>query len=220
KGIQAFKANKVNFSLALTSSLLLAMVFNYFIQASMKVGSGPMFYGYVVAGMSLFQILVLTLIFMAIYLLLNRYMIATAVIILIFGSFTVGNAIKFSERQEPVYVSELSWLMNLKSLLSFVDLKLVAVAAAILLVLAALVILLSRKFFKGKIMSWKERGLIAVILIVLAFPLVQNFRNFTSPDKQINVPVLTQYIKVSNGDILWKGSPNIARAKSLSYVWV
>ena len=96
------------------------MVFNYFIQASMKVESGPMFYGYVVAGMSLFQILVLTLIFMAIYLLLNRYMIATAVIILIFGSFTVGNAIKFSERQEPVYVSELSWLMNLKSLLSFV----------------------------------------------------------------------------------------------------
>ncbi|MDT2583815.1 LTA synthase family protein [Lactococcus petauri] len=69
-------------------------------------------------------------------------------------------------------------------------------------------------------MSWKERGWTAIILIVLAFPLVQNFRNFTSPDKQINVPILTQYIKVSNGDILWKGSPNIARAKSLSYVWV
>lgn len=186
----------------------------------MKVESGPMFYGYVVAGMSLFQILVLTLIFMAIYLLFNRYMIATAVIILVFGSFTVGNAIKFSERQEPVYVSELSWLMNLKSLLSFVDLKLVAVAATVLLVLVTLVILLSRKFFKGKIMSWKERGWTAIILIVLAFPLVQNFRNFTSPDKQINVPILTQYIKVSNGDILWKGSPNIARAKSLSYVWV
>lgn len=157
---------------------------------------------------------------MAIYLLLNRYMIATAVIILVFGSFTVGNAIKFSERQEPIYVSELSWLMNLKSLLSFVDLKLVAVAATVLLVLVTLVILLSRKFFKGKIMSWKERGWTAIILIVLAFPLVQNFRNFTSPDKQINVPILTQYIKVSNGDILWKGSPNIARAKSLSYVWV
>lgn len=157
---------------------------------------------------------------MAIYLLFNRYMIATAVIILVFGSFTVGNAIKFSERQEPVYVSELSWLMNLKSLLSFVDLKLVAVAATVLLVLVTLVILLSRKFFKGKIMSWKERGWTAIILIVLAFPLVQNFRNFTSPDKQINVPILTQYIKVSNGDILWKGSPNIARAKSLSYVWV
>ncbi|MEG1220467.1 MAG: LTA synthase family protein, partial [Lactococcus sp.] len=220
KGAQAFKANEVNFSLALTSSLLLALIFNYFIQASMKVESGPMFYGYVVAGMSLFQILVLTLIFMAIYLLFNRYMIATAVIILVFGSFTVGNAIKFSERQEPVYVSELSWLMNLKSLLSFVDLKLVAVAATVLLVLVTLVILLSRKFFKGKIMSWKERGWTAIILIVLAFPLVQNFRNFTSPDKQINVPILTQYIKVSNGDILWKGSPNIARAKSLSYVWV
>ncbi|MFK4953523.1 LTA synthase family protein [Lactococcus garvieae] len=220
KGVQAFKANKVNCSMALTSSLLLALIFNYFIQASMRVEAAPMIYGYVVAGVSLFQILVLTLIFMAIYLLLNRYMIATAVIILVFGSFTVGNAIKFSERQEPVYVSELSWLMNLKTLLSFVDLKLVAVAATVLLVLVTLVILLSRKFFKGKIMSWKERGWTAIILIVLAFPLVQNFRNFTSPDKQINVPILTQYIKVSNGDILWKGSPNIARAKSLSYVWV
>ncbi|WP_255303291.1 LTA synthase family protein [Lactococcus garvieae] len=220
KGVQAFKANKVNCSMALTSSLLLALIFNYFIQASMRVEAAPMIYGYVVAGVSLFQILVLTLIFMAIYLLLNRYMIATAVIILVFGSFTVGNAIKFSERQEPIYVSELSWLMNLKSLLSFVDLKLVAVVATVLLVLVTLVILLSRKFFKGKIMSWKERGWTAIILIVLAFPLVQNFRNFTSPDKQINVPILTQYIKVSNGDILWKGSPNIARAKSLSYVWV
>ncbi|MGL4248145.1 MAG: LTA synthase family protein, partial [Lactococcus garvieae] len=174
KGAQAFKANEVNFSLALTSSLLLALIFNYFIQASMRVEAAPMIYGYVVAGVSLFQILVLTLIFMAIYLLLNRYMIATAVIILIFGSFTVGNAIKFSERQEPIYVSELSWLMNLKSLLSFVDLKLVAVAATVLLVLVTLVILLSRKFFKGKIMSWKERGWTAIILIVLAFPLVQN----------------------------------------------
>ncbi|MDT2583814.1 hypothetical protein P7D17_06765 [Lactococcus petauri] len=143
KGVQAFKANKVNCSMALTSSLLLALIFNYFIQASMRVEAAPMIYGYVVAGVSLFQILVLTLIFMAIYLLLNRYMIATAVIILVFGSFTVGNAIKFSERQEPIYVSELSWLMNLKSLLSFVDLKLVAVAATVLLVLVTLVILLS-----------------------------------------------------------------------------
>ncbi|MGY0170688.1 LTA synthase family protein [Lactococcus garvieae] len=205
-------------------AFIVICVLSYFIvkgvQASMRVEAAPMIYGYVVAGVSLFQILVLTLIFMAIYLLLNRYMIATAVIILVFGSFTVGNAIKFSERQEPIYVSELSWLMNLKSLLSFVDLKLVAVAATVLLVLVTLVILLSRKFFKGKIMSWKERGWTAIILIVLAFPLVQNFRNFTSPDKQINVPILTQYIKVSNGDILWKGSPNIARAKSLSYVWV
>ena len=220
KGAQAFKDNKANFPLALLSSLLLALVFNYFIQASMKVESARMSYGYVVAGMSLFQILVLTLIFMAVYLLFNRYMIATAVIILIFGSFTIGNAIKFSERQEPVYASELSWLMNLKSLLSFVDLKLIVVAGTVLLILVTIVILLSRKFFKGKIMTWKERGLTLIVLIVLTLPLIQNFQNFTSPEKQIKVPVITQYIKVSNGDVLWKGSPNIARAKSLSYVWV
>ena len=98
KGIQAFKSNRASFSLALTTSLLLALVFNSLIQAGMSVDEGPMYYGYVVTGISLFQVFVLTLVFMFIYLLINRYMIATAVIMFVFGGFSLGNAMKFSVR--------------------------------------------------------------------------------------------------------------------------
>lgn len=220
KGVQSFKANKASFSLALTSSIFLALVFNYYIQAAMRVDEGRMYYGYVVIGASLFQILVLTLIFMFIYLLINRYMIASAIIILVFGAFTLGNAMKFSLRQEPIYVSELAWLTNIQSLVSFVDTKLLFFAFLALLVMVLIVTLLGRKFFKGKIMSWKIRGTTLLLLLLLCFPMIQNFKNLNAPDEQIKVPILSQYMQMYNGSILWRGSPKLARDKSLSYVWL
>ncbi|HBC89971.1 MAG TPA: hypothetical protein DCZ00_00825, partial [Lactococcus sp.] len=167
KGIQAFKSNSANFPLSLTTSLLLAFVFNSLIQSGMRVDEGPMYYGYVVTGISLFQVFVLTLAFMFLYVLINRYMITTAVIMFIFGGFSLGNAMKFSVRQEPIYVSELSWLTNIQSLLTFVDIKLILLALFALLSLVLLAILLNRRFFKGKIMDWKTRAVTLLLIFSL-----------------------------------------------------
>ncbi|MEY8537853.1 LTA synthase family protein [Lactococcus muris] len=220
KGIQAFKSNSANFPLSLTTSLLLAFVFNSLIQAGMRVDEGPMYYGYVVTGISLFQVFVLTLAFMFLYVLINRYMITTAVIMFIFGGFSLGNAMKFSVRQEPIYVSELSWLANIQSLLTFVDIKLILLALFALLSLVLLAILLNRRFFKGKIMDWKTRAVTLLLIFSLYFPLMQNFKNLNTPDEQVNFPLLSQYVQRYNGSLLWRGSAKLARDKSLSYVWL
>lgn len=220
KGIQALMTNNINFSLALTSSFLMALVFNFLIQASMRVNEGKMYYGHVVTGISLFQILILMLLFMLIYVLVNRYMFATAVIILVFGAFSFGNAIKFSVRQEPIYVSELAWLSNLQSLTSFIDRKLLVLFSFALISISLLIVLLSRKFFKGKMMTWKVRMTVLIGINLLFFPIMQNFQNLNEPKQQINFPILSQYIQRYNKSLVWRGSPKLARDKSLSYVWL
>lgn len=220
KGIQALMTNNINFSLALTSSFLMALVFNFLIQASMRVNEGKMYYGHVVTGISLFQILILMLLFMLIYVLVNRYMFATAVIIFVFSAFSFGNAIKFSVRQEPIYVSELAWLSNLQSLTSFIDRKLLVLFSFALISISLLIVLLSRKFFKGKMMTWKVRMAVLIGINLLFFPIMQNFQNLNEPKQHINFPILSQYIQRYNKSLVWRGPPKLARDKSLSYVWL
>lgn len=220
KGMSALFTNKNNFALAFTSSLFWAIIFNYLIQSAIKSDSGVPVHGTVVAGATVFQIIILSLIFMLVYLLINRYVAATALIIVAGALFSLANMIKFSERKEPVYVSELSWLSNPQILLSFVDRKMIMIAIGALIVLILVVVFLSRKFFTGKLMTWKVRGFVLLALVLVYLPIYQNFKTFTKQDEQISVPLLTRYINVANGDVLWKGSPHTARTKSLSYVWL
>lgn len=220
KGTSAFFTNKNNFSLAFTSSLFWATIFNYLIQSAIKSDSGVPLHGTMVAGATVFQIIILSLIFMLAYLVINRYVAATALVIVAGALFSLANMIKFSERQEPVYFSELSWLSNPQTLLSFVDGKLIMIAIGVLILLILVVVFLSRKFFTGKLMTWKVRGLVLLALVLVYFPIYQNFKTFTKPAEQISTPLLTRYINVANGDVLWKGSPHTARTKSLSYIWL
>ncbi len=220
KGVQSLKTTDINFSLALTSSLLLALVFNFLIQASMRVNEGRMYYGRVVTGISLFQILILMLVFMFIYVLVNRYVFATALIVLIFGGFSFSNAMKFSIRQEPIYVSELAWLSNIQSLVSYIDGKSLIFFGLALTIISISVILLSKKYFRGKMMSWKVRGGVILGIILLFFPIMQNFQNLNEPKQYMNFPILSQYIQRYNKSLLWRGSSKLARDKSLSFVWL
>ncbi len=220
KGISAFFTNKNSFSLGFVSSLFWATIFNYLIQSAIKSDTSVPLQGTVVAGATIFQIIILTLVFVLIYIIINRYVPATALVIGAGTLFSLANMIKFSEREEPVYVSELSWLSNPQTLLSFVDGKLIMIVLGAIIILALAVVFLSRKFFPGKLMTWKVRGLVLVAVILVYFPFYQNFKTFTKPADQITIPLLTNYINVANGDVLWKGSPHTARTKSLSYVWL
>lgn len=220
KGVSGFVKNKNSFALVFTSSIFLAIIFNYLIQASLKSPTFVTFHGTIATGATAFQVVILTLLFMLVYLVINRYIAATALNIVVASLFSVANGIKFSERQEPIYVSELSWLSNPQTLLSFVDGKMIVLALGVGVALILAVVFLSRKFFTGKLLTWKARGLMLVAIAVIYLPISQNFKTFTKPAEQVNVPILTRYMNVSNGDILWKGSPHTARTKSLSYVWL
>lgn len=49
---------------------------------------------------------------------------------------------------------------------------------------------------------------------------MQNFQNLNEPKQHINFPILSQYIQRYNKSLVWRGSPKLARDKSLSYVWL
>ena len=220
KGVSAFYKKQKNFALVFVSSLFLAIIFNYFIQVSIKSDTFVTFHGTIATGATAFQVFVLTLLFILAYLLINRYLAATALNIVAASLFSFANGIKFSERQEPIYVSELSWLSNPQTLLSFVDVKSIVLVIGLGVVVTLAVIFLSRKFFPGKLLTWKTRGLTLMALVLVSLPISQNFKTFTKPANQVKVPILTRYMNVSNGDILWKGSTHTARTKSLSYLWL
>lgn len=220
KGVSAFYKKQKNFALVFVSSLFLAIIFNYFIQVSIKSDTFVTFHGTIATGATAFQVFVLTLLFILAYLLINRYLAATALNIVAASLFSFANGIKFSERQEPIYVSELSWLSNPQTLLSFVDVKSIVLVIGLGVVVTLAVIFLSRKFFPGKLLTWKTRGLTLMALVLVYLPISQNFKTFTKPANQVKVPILTRYMNVSNGDILWKGSTHTARTKSLSYLWL
>lgn len=223
RGLKLFIKNKTGFSLAFTSSLILAFIFNYFIQIGMFEKGIPQegpYQGYLVAGATFFQVLILTGIFLIIYLLINRYIIATGLILIIFGTFTIANHIKFQSRLEPIYISDLSWIKNPATLLSFVNLGILLVTGVVAVVLIVSMVLLSRSFFKGKLVPWKARISSAIISLAIFAILIQIFANFTDWNAQIKTPFVTNYIKLSNSDVLWRGAPYVADTKSLSYVWL
>ena len=58
-----------------------------------------------------------------------------------------------------------------------------------------------------------------IALIVGMFGIIsQNFKNFTTPEERIKIPLVTHFLDMSNGDILWRGLPITARYKSQTFI--
>lgn len=214
-GFSNFMNNKNSLSLDFSASLLLAMVFNYSIQRSMvlnKSGIVP------VVGSTMFQVFILMLFFFALYSIINRFIPTTVFIVIVCSIYSIANGVKFSMRGEPIYVSEFSWLKNPKLILSFVNLKIVMLALFVILIVVLVTTFLSKRFFKNKITSLKLRiGTIAVIVVMFGI-ISQNFKNFTTPEERIKIPLVTNFLDMSNGDILWRGLPITARYKSQIFI--
>lgn len=208
------------FSLAFVTSLVLAFVFHYFIQAGITIHVSVPFQGFQIAGATAFQVLLLTGFFLLVFLIVNRYVLATGIILLVFSLFSFANSMKYTMRMEPVYISDLSWIREPLALLSFVSTSVVIPALFVVLIFLSLLIFLSRKFFKGALMNWKVRLLTFVVSVGFFSLIAQNFQTFTAPSEQISIPIITRFIRVANGDVLWQGLPFTAATKSLSFVWM
>lgn len=218
RGLSLLIKNKTGFSLAFLSSFVLSVLTNYLIQDG--ITSGRLANTNIVTGAIAFQVLILMLVAMLIYLLINRFVIATVVIVVLFGGFSFANAQKYSQREEPVYLSDVSWLKNPKTLFSFVDTKLLILGLVAIILLVVFAIFMSRKFYRGSLMGWKARvgSLVGIVLIML--PIGQNFSQFSAAEKRVKVPILTYYMDLYNSDILWKGASYTAGTKSLSFSWM
>jgi hypothetical protein len=119
-----FLINSSSFWCSIVSSIILASIFNYAIQFGIK-GEGQLINKYIFEGAVPYQILILTLIFLLIYFLVNRFIPATFIIVLCFSIISIVNFIKELMRGEPLLISDFVWIKNLNSVAGFVDAKII-----------------------------------------------------------------------------------------------
>lgn len=215
RAIDGIKQNKSTLSLALMTSLLLALVFNYTIQYGIKADTDYRGY-FIFPGATLFQLIIFTLLNLTVYLLFNRYWLSTLIIIFSGTVFTIANQTKFIMRSEPVLLTDLSMMSQLDLILSFVDTRLVIAALSLMGSLIAMYLFLKNRYLKGKIFNLRWKGVVLTTTIIASFSGIVTF--FSSNKVLENVPVLSRLNNLLNID--FEGHAQRARYQSLSFVWV
>lgn len=78
-------------------------------------------------GPYLLTVLVLTLIYLGIYGLVNRFFYSTAIFYVFFAIYGIADRLKVQYRAEPILPSDLMFLSNMKELLSMITAKLIPI---------------------------------------------------------------------------------------------
>lgn len=218
KGLEVFMTNKANFALAMASSLTLAIILHYYVQLPLAMGESLL--GQLIfPGATLFQILVLWGVILSLYMLFNRYLLTTLLSIGLGILFVAVNMMKTALRNEPLLVTDLSWLKDSRTLLEFVEQQVILdtlwqVSLAIIVYL-----FLRKRLFKGRVI--KSYGLRIVSLGILLTCLSTSgylFRQATQKDGSLSLPVLSPLGR--DYQISWLGFRTTANYKSLMYVWL
>lgn len=218
KGLSHLMRNRSTYSLAVATSMIAAVVFNYLIQIGLGKGT-PFLNYYLLPGATSLQILILFLIFLFLYLIINRYFLTTMILLGGMSLFVVANSIKFSMRGEPILPSDMIWLSSPQTLLSFVDTSFVTNAFKWLLLLLVVFLILNYFLFRGKMIQSLRRRAIRLTCVFLC--LIGIFQVFSHKDKgkvRENVPIITVLNNLE--DITWLGNANNARYRSLAFVWL
>lgn len=209
--------NKVSLSLATSSSLFFALIFNYTLQFGVK-GSGDYYGYYVYEGAIIYQILFLFTFFILLYCLVNRYVLVTISILFLGVIASVVNALKVSMRSEPLLITDLVWLKQLGLLFTFVEKSFVTKLFISIFLILTVYYILNKFFFRGKII----KNIFIRINIILALGLFINsvlniFRNENFNKIRDDVPIIS--VLNNRHDVNWLGFEFNARMKSVSYVW-
>ncbi|MCX8736739.1 LTA synthase family protein [Lactobacillus sp. B4026] len=163
-------------------------------------------------GTKFFAIILTTIfldaLFSIFYFITTRYWTSNMLVSLIAIGWAIANKIKLLLRGEPIYPTEISEIVNWKTLLPMVGKKLVIVILIAIVIVIALDVFLELKFTVKKHGSWKKRGIWALIsLLLFMTPLrfnhdggviyhinrgFDNRQKFRNPERdiQVNGPVL------------------------------
>ena len=218
RGLSHLLKNRSSYSLAVATSMTAAVVFNYLIQMGLGKGT-PFLEYYQLPGATSLQIVILFLIFLFLYLLINRYFLTTVILIGGMSLFVIANSIKFSMRGEPVLPSDMIWLSSPSTLLSFVDTSYMNEALKWLTILIIGFLILNYFLFKGKMIQKFSRRFVRLVCVFLC--LIGIFQVFAQKENgkvKRNIPVITVLNNLQ--DITWLGNANNARYRSLAYVWI
>lgn len=217
KGLRDLAQNKASVSVAFVLSAVFALVFNYTIQNSIR-GDVIVLDQYLFTGASLFQIIVFFMIFMALYLIFNHFLLPTILITALVVVATIASSLKFQYRQEPILPSDMVWLRNPKTLFDFLGGNYGFYAILGLAALGALYWYLRKKILPGKLITVLKYQLLLLVLPLVFFLGVMDIFATKKNGKIVeNIPVIS--ILNNFHDLTWMGNTVNSQLRSLSFVW-
>ena len=212
------KENRPNYAIVVVLSFFLALVFNYLFQYGIK-SDGAVLDRYIFPSATLFQIVVIALFNLLLYMIVNHILRTTTFIIILDIIITVANSIKFSMRNEPLLFSDLSWIKEIRLVISYIDVTLIFYSLIGLAITVVIFYIFRNQLLRGVITKkWKVRlativGILALFSYVFAVFLQQE-----DGDIAENIPVLSKLNNYEN--IEWMGQGTVARERSLTFVWL
>ncbi|MGT2959069.1 LTA synthase family protein [Streptococcus bovimastitidis] len=216
--IEDFRQNQSGISSLLSTSIIFAIISNYFIQVGIT-DKGSHYHYFIAPGATILQIILLTLLFIIPYLIVNRYIPATLLNLILAASFSLINALKFEARQEPFIVSDLIWIKDIQFFKDYISFK----ALISIVILLALISLILKFTYKKLLWSPLFKTITSqVSFIIIFFSLFFSGANFIKKHANspfpAGIPVLSSVYNFY--DVNWLGINANARFQSLSYVWL
>lgn len=217
KGMRDLYKNKNSVSVTVLFSAVFAMIFNYTIQNSIR-GDISVLDLRLFAGASLFQIIIFFITFVWLYVIFNRFLLPTMLILTVGVGSSIASSLKFQYRQEPILPSDLVWLRNPKILLDFLNGNYIIYVILALLLLGFLYWIFRKKILPNKmILSTKYRMILLVLPIIFYLGLFQVFSSKKDGKITENIPVVS--ILNNYHDLTWFGNTVNSQIRSLAFVW-
>lgn len=217
RSIQSFVKNRTNLSLVILSSLIFGVVLNYYFQRPLNMGE-TLLGQFSFSGAITFQILCISLAAFSVYWILDRFLLATLINLFLGVSLSVTNELKVTLRNEPVLLTDLTWLKDFGSLLEFVEPQFIYRTMALVLFMVTVYVIGRRYLLTGRILKSKLlRWVISVVMLVSGTSFYQELKAATILDGEQKLPVVTKLAR--DYRIAWLGSKINASYKSLMYVW-
>ncbi|VTS21017.1 Glycerol phosphate lipoteichoic acid synthase [Streptococcus pseudoporcinus] len=208
---------KPSFSIALITSLSMAIIFNFTLQYGVRTDVDLLGH-FIFPGATGFQIYILTVIFLVVYVLTNRYLASTLFLSTLGIIISIANIIKEKMRSEPLLITDLLWIKEIKTVISFVDEKIILYL--VIAFITPIVLYFLIKHFVDVtpiIMSKRLRFIVFISLLGALSSTFMVFKNEKDGKVQENIPIIS---KVNNSfNIEWMGFDANARYKSVLYVW-
>lgn len=212
------KENRPNYAIVVVLSFFLALVFNYLFQYGIK-SDGAVLERYIFPSATLFQITVIALFNLFLYMIVNHILRTTTFIIILGIIITVANSIKFSMRNEPLLFSDLSWIKEIRLVISYIDVTLIFYSLIGLAITVVVFYIFRNQLLRGVITkNWKARLATIVGILTLFSYVFAVFLQQEDGDIAENIPVLSKLNNYEN--IEWMGQGTVARERSLTFVWL
>lgn len=213
-----FKHNRAGISSLLSTSIIIAFISNYFIQAGIS-DKGSHYHYFIAPGATILQIFLLTLLFIIPYLIINRYIPATLLNIILITTFAIINSMKFEARQEPLIVSDLIWIKDIQFFKDYISFNTLIFIMIFIAIISLFLKFTLKKFLWSPLFKTITSHILFILIFFsLFFSGAYFIKKHANAPFPTGVPVLSSVYNFY--DVNWLGINANARFQSLSYVWI